>query len=404
MTTQFYYGTINPVDIADGDDFAGGTQDNGTQVLVDGNAGNNAFFDPAGGDGGYTEIDNTGAYMIQSYTGNTHIYRNFPSLGSATLISSQSGGRFINQAELDKNLDILYTNASTSTARIERISEFLPSGAPTDNTILTNALLNSSPTAFKVSPYTTGSSKLFVGLANGRLLKINFANFNPGWSNISGTGFVGSISDIEFGQSEQEIFVTMHNYGVTSIWFSGNGGDTWSSIEGNLPELPVKCILQNPLIPQELIIGTELGVWATADYTADNPTWVQAYNGMSDVTVLDLDLRAADNTILASTYGRGMFTSQFTDTALSVMENNFVAEGIMVYPTISNGEITIKSQNQLGGDSDLQIYNISGQKVASKTFELNTSGSKINLDLNAGIYFIAISNNGYSETKKIIIR
>lgn len=42
---------------------------------------------------------------------------------------------------------------------------------------------------------------------------------------------------------------------------------TWTSKEGNLPDLPVKCILQNPLIPKELIIGTELGVWTTADYT-----------------------------------------------------------------------------------------------------------------------------------------
>ncbi len=83
--------------------------------------------------------------------------------------------------------------------------------------------------------------------------------------------FVGSISDIEFGQSESEIFVIMHNYGVTSIWFTSDGGSNWSSKEGDLPDLPVKCILQNTQISNELIIGTELGVWATADYTQANP-------------------------------------------------------------------------------------------------------------------------------------
>ncbi len=78
VTTQFYYGSINPIDIANGDDMAGGTQDNGTQVLVDGNAGENAFFDPAGGDGAYTEIDDSGAYIIQSYTGNDSSPQKFP--------------------------------------------------------------------------------------------------------------------------------------------------------------------------------------------------------------------------------------------------------------------------------------------------------------------------------------
>ncbi len=405
VTTQFYSGSINPVDVTDGDDFAGGTQDNGTQVLVDGNAGINAFFDPAGGDGAYTEIDDSGSYIIQSYTGNDHRLRNFPDLTGGERISSNSGGEFINYAVLDKNQDILYTNATLgSNVRVERISEFLPGGDPTTSIFLTNALLNASPIAMSISPYATDLSNLYLGLANGRLIKVAFASMlNPQWSNITGSGFVGSISDVEFGQSEQEIFVTMHNYGVTSIWFSNDGGGSWRSLEGNLPELPVKCILQNPLIPQELIIGTELGVWATPDYTVANPVWVQAFNGMSDVTVLDLDVRAADNVILASTYGRGLFTSQFTDTALSVLENDFKADTIVLYPTISNGNITFKSESQFG-NAAVTVYDVSGKQVYTTNLNLSNTGTTMNLDVDAGIYFANIRVNNYSETKKFIIK
>ncbi len=255
-----------------------------------------------------------------------------------------------------------------------------------------------------ISPYVTSTSSLLLGLANGRLIRVNFANIlSAQWSNITGSGFVGSISDIEFGQNNQEMFVTMHNYGVTSIWFTDDSGSSWSSIEGNLPDLPVKCILQNPLIPQELIIGTELGVWATADYTVANPIWVQAFNGMSDVTVLDLDLRPADNKILASTYGRGLFTSQFTATPLSVLENNFESNAITLFPTISNGEFTIKSKN-LVGNADLQVYNVSGQRVYKNTVDLNSIGSSVTLAADAGIYFVTITQKNISETKKIVIK
>ena len=404
-TIQFYYGAINPVDIVDGDDIAGGTQDNGTQFSVDSSPGANAYFiNPGGGDGGFTEIDDTGSYAIYTFPGNNSIYANFPSITGLAAITTQGGGSFINEAELDKNLDILYANASSGpNERIERVAGFTPGGAPQTNMLMTNAMMDSRPSALKVSPYTVAATTLMVGLRSGKLLRVNFANLAPAWSDITGPGFVGSISDIEFGQSEQEIFVTMHNYGVTSVWFTGDGGSNWTNIEGNLPDLPVQCILQNPLIPEELIIGTDLGVWATADYTDPNPTWVQAYNGMSDVTVTDLDLRPSDNVILAATYGRGMFTSQFTDTPLSVLENQISSKDIALYPTVSNGEITISSQSFVGS-ADINIYNISGQQVQNMKLNISSLEEKVNLDLGSGMYFVNIAGDNFSVTKKIIIK
>ena len=165
----------------------------------------------------------------------------------------------------------------------------------------------------------------------------------------------------------------------------------------------MRCILQNPLIPQELIIGTELGVWATPDYTAGNQVWVQAFNGMSDVVVTDLDVKASDNTILATTFGRGFFTSQFTSQPLSVLESKFNTNVVTLFPTISNGQITLKSERDLG-NADITLFNVNGQKVYVTKAYITTSNTNVNLNLNAGMYFVRISVNNYSETKKIIIQ
>ncbi|OUS01379.1 hypothetical protein A9Q86_06230 [Flavobacteriales bacterium 33_180_T64] len=400
-TTQFYYGAIDESSL--NDNIGGGLQDNGSMFVIGAGAGANNFNEERGGDGAYTEIDDSGTYAILSNPGNSHFLYGFPNVAGGLSLSTLGGGNFINEAELDKNFDILYVNATTGTAQIERIAEFIPGGAPQTNVALTNALLNSSPSAMKISPFTTGSSTLFAGLRNGRLLKCILANFNPIWTNISGPGFVGSISDIEFGQTEMEMFVTMHNYGVQSIWFTDDGGSSWRSLEGNLPDVPVKCVLQNPLIPEELIIGTDLGVWATPDYTVANPTWIQAYNGMSDVKVVDLDLRALDNTILATTHGRGFFTSTFTAQPLSVIESEFTTNIVTLFPTISEGEITIKSEKDLG-DANIEVYSLNGQRVFNTKLYLSTSNYNIKLNLNSGIYFVNISVDNYSETKKIIIK
>ncbi|MEM5566544.1 T9SS type A sorting domain-containing protein [Psychroserpens sp. AS72] len=401
-TTQFYFGTIDESTLTD--NFGGGLQDNGSMFITNGVAGSNPFDEKRGGDGGFTEIDDSG-YAILSNPGNNHYFYNYPALTSVGQLSSGEGGTFVNQAVLDKNLNILYSDATTGgTVRIERVKEFLPGGPPLERTFLTSGQFNATVTALKVSPYSTTSTSLYVGLASGRILVGGFADFTiPSFTNISGPGFVGSISDIEFGQNAQEIFVTMHNYGVVSVWFSGNGGNTWSNIEGNLPDIPVKCILQNPLIPEELIIGTDLGIWATPDYTVANPVWVQAYNGMSDVQVLDLDLRAADNTILAATHGRGLFTSQFTNQPLSVLEHEFNENVITLFPTISNGQITIKSERDLGNAS-IKVFNINAQEVYSTKSNISTSNTNVNLNLNAGMYFVNITVDNYSETKKIIIK
>ena len=114
------------------------------------------------------------------------------------------------------------------------------------------------------------SSTLMVGLENGRVLKVENANTaNPQWTNLSDSQFLGSVSDIEFGKDENHIFVTFYNYGVESIWYSSDGGENWSAKEGDLPDLPVYNILQSPLDEDEVIIGTELGVWFTNNFSSN---------------------------------------------------------------------------------------------------------------------------------------
>ncbi|GAA4268092.1 T9SS type A sorting domain-containing protein [Hyunsoonleella aestuarii] len=412
ITSQFYYGDISNTDLT------GGTQDNGTLLATSASNGTNSFVDPFGGDGGYTEIDDSRTYMIQSYPRNTHRYISYPSLATSYTISTPEDavndvdrGDFINQAELDENLNILYTNASTSNPDnfvIERISNFTSGSGNVVNDFLTNNFMDARPTALKVSPHTTSSTTLLIGLENGKVLQVKTADTSPNWLNLPNINpigeFTGSVSDLAYGIDETEIFVTIHNYGVTSIWFSDDSGASWVSIEGNLPDLPVKCILQNPLLPSELIIGTELGVWSTSDYTVTNPVWQTAYNGMSDVTVLDLDLRPSDNTILATTHGRGLFTSQFTSVPLSVNENQDVSASVKVYPTISNGDITISTSLNLG-KSKLQVFNISGKEVFNTDIDLNANTQKINLtSFSSGLYLIKINKNNLNITKKIILK
>ena len=411
--TQFYYGAIANSGEVNGDDISGGTQDNGTPVSFNSQANVNSFLDPFGGDGGFTEIDDESGYMIQSYPRNTHNFINYPALTPSTfkqLTTRQEGddflGSFINSAVLDKNLDILYSNATLgSDFKIERVSGFLP-GETEEAIFLFDDVLNGNPSTIQISPFTTTSSRLYLGLENSKLVRVDNANTEtPIFTNISGDDFVGSLSDIEFGTNENEIFITIHNYGVESIWFTNDEGTSWRSLEGNLPDLPVKCMLQNPLNTNELIVGTELGIWKTDDYTIAEPVWEQSFNGMSDVTVVDLDLRTVDNTILATTHGRGLFTSQFTDGTATI--NDVLSDKVLftVYPTVSNGNFTIFGKIKMNKTS-VKIVSITGKEVFSGSLDFSRN-MKQNVSLTAvsGVYIVNLkTSNGEQFSEKIIIR
>ena len=177
--------------------------------------------------------------------------------------------------------------------------------------MLSNSQMFSNVSALTVSPFGTDTSTLMVGLENGNVLKVENANTNsPTWTNLTGSAFLGSVSDIEFGANENEIFVTFHNYAVKNVFYSSDAGKTWANKEGDLPDLPVRCILQNPIVSNEVIIGTDLGVWYTKNFKDASPNWSQGFNGMSDVRVTDMDMRD-DYAVFASTYGRGVYSSYF---------------------------------------------------------------------------------------------
>jgi gliding motility-associated-like protein len=336
--TQFYSAAIAPT--AADEFFLGGTQDNGTPYFYNPNPlGPDQSNDISGGDGATCFVDQVGAdYLIVSYVYNAeYSLYDFNKQGWRSIIreSDNSEGDFINQADLDSNMDILYTNASIgSSYRLYRFSDLtnIPEGGSASKTILESSLLNSFPTALKVSPYTTEMTKLLVGTETGNLFSVQAADSNPVWEEITGPSFVGSISDIEFGASESEILVTFHNYGVDNIWWSFDGGSTWTSKEGDLPDLPVKSILQNPIEPNEVIVGTELGVWKTENWEDSAPNWEHAYNGMSDVKVTDLQYRKEGQTVLAATYGRGLFTGIFEANPPPLSISEFVNDTTTTIP------------------------------------------------------------------------
>jgi len=408
--TQFYHGEIGQS--TTNQLLLSGAQDNGTQFINGASTGINSTIEIRGGDGAYSFIDKDGSYAIAAYVYNNYRRYQLPYSGAYTTIFTDSdpySGSFINPADLDDNLDILYTNFATdsSSTRLGAIGRFSNLSTSVDKLVLKNVLLDTDATVLKVSPFTTTSTKLFIGTRNGKVLIVDNANTaGPVWSTISGGSFSGSVSSIAFGTTENDILVTFHNYGVISIWYSADGGTNWTSKEGNFPDIPVKAIMMNPLNTNEVIIGTQLGVWKTDNFNDANPSWTQSFNGMSNVKVTAFSLRTADNTVMASTYGRGMFTGQFTAGATASLEDVIKDNKVFtMYPTVSSGEFTLFAKNTVG-KATLLMFDMNGKSVFSKQVDFTQQEKQpISVNLTSGVYIVnLIDSKNRKATGKVIIK
>ncbi|MCB0442017.1 MAG: choice-of-anchor J domain-containing protein, partial [Flavobacteriaceae bacterium] len=402
--TQFYKGAINQQTSTT--KLLAGAQDNGSQFINNAAAGINSSTEIQGGDGCWCFIDQDNQYLITSYVYNSYYRHNYTTgAQQSTIASNTSDGDFVNQCGLDSSTNILYANGTTSTPayRIYRYSNITGTAS---RTTLTNTMLDTYPIAFVASPFT--NNRILVGTALGKIIRLDNANGTPTWTDISMPGQVGAVSDIRYGQTENDIMVTFHNYGVTSVWYTSNGGSSWVSKEGNLPDMPVKCILQNPLATDEVIIGTELGVWVTSNWSAGSPTWTQSQNGMSDVKVTSFDFRSADNTIIASTYGRGMFTGTF-EAATTSAEIGFQttaqsnAEGTGCSYTDIDVTVSIAQGATANADVSFSV-NGSSTATAGVDFDLMTTmvtfpaGSTANQTMTVRVY-----EDGFVEGDETVI-
>ena len=397
-TLQFYHAGIGQETVSE--KFLAGAQDNGGLLINNANAGLNGSIEATnGGDGAYMFVDKDNEYLVSSTQNGRFEYRNYTTGDFVYFISGTEGGQFITPAALNSSENYLFSDGSN----LNEINRYQLGATSATSDVISNVGLSGSCTAFKVSPFS--STTLLVGTDNGKLFRVtNSTSPFPGFTDITSNNFIGSISSIAFGATQNDIIVTFHNYGVISVYYSSNAGASWQSKEGNLPDLPVKAVMVNPLNPDEVILGTELGVWGTANFNDANPSWSQAQNGMKDVKVTSFDLRTSDNTVLASTYGRGMFTGQFTadDSSLSI-EDNTLNSLVKVYPTVSNGNFKISSNSQIRKGT-LNIFDLNGREVYQSKINFNNGSQNVSINVSSGMYIVKFTSEGKQSTQKIIIK
>ncbi len=355
---QFYSCAIHP---SSTNYFLAGAQDNGTHQLN--GAGLTSSVEVTGGDGAYVDIDQDqpqyqfGAYVYNQYRRSTNGGASWSSVNF-----SSSAGQFINPFDYDDVGNRMYCSYSAG----QYLRWENPQTGNTFTPISIASFAGGSVFGITVSPYT--ANRVYFGTNNGRVVRVDNADqATPTETAITAAGMPsGTINSISVGSNDQNLVACYTNYNVNNVWVTNDGGTTWSQCDGNLPNVPVYSAIFHPDNAAKMIIATETGVWETDQLNGAATVWVPSVNFPTVRTTM-LRYRSSDRTLLASTYGRGLWTTN--------IPNGCTTAGITTQPSSASGCAASNA-----------TFSITATGVSYQWQESTNGGGTWNNITNGGIY------------------
>jgi hypothetical protein len=291
---------INPLNPAQ---VIGGTQDNGTLETN----GTSVWSEVSSGDGGYSAYDvNTGATAYTEYVwgdpGNAGPQRRIGNGGFAyenTGINMTDRGAFYPPLVVDPVRGrMLYFG----THRVYRTANSATLWTP-----ISGDLSQGSGVLTAIAAAASDSNVVYAGSSDGRIS----ATADLGLTWTTGTGLVNRyVTAITVDSTNaRTAYATVSGFAGPHVWKTVDGGATWNSISKGLPDAPANDVIYQPATG-ELDVATDVGLFRTMDGGA---TWT-LFDGLPNVVIMALAWNGASHTLVAATYGRGMFAYQYAAT------------------------------------------------------------------------------------------
>jgi len=163
--------------------------------------------------------------------------------------------------------------------------------------------------------FSPDPSKMYLGFNNGQVFRT---------TNRGGDGTAGNWLEITGGKNLGGMVVTMAVdpsladvlYVATvgpAVWRTPDAGKTWQNITSDLPLIGFTSPMALATKPDgpNVFVGTPSGVYACQNPAA--PFWRRLGIGLPFVRVADLQYQPSTDTLVAGTYGRGVFASAVGD-------------------------------------------------------------------------------------------
>lgn len=298
----------------------GGTQDNGCNLISNGNARH-----IAGGDGMESLISPHDTLVIYTSSQNGGFQRSDDGgYTFSTIFPTENGnGAWVTPMVINPNdNDMLLTGFDQVYSTYDKGN----SDQVVSNFNLGGDLLRN----LAISP-SDGYSHFYAGTYN-QIFATADGGFS--WTEISaGLPNAAMTSITVHPTNPLKVWVTFSGtFPGEKVYVSENGGATWTNISSNLPNLPINCLVYQNGSADGIYIGTDVGVYYTDTLLAG---WQQFMDGLPNVIVNDFEINYTLGKLRAGTYGRGIWQSNLKAPLTNVPDANFAYSNSHICPTDS---------------------------------------------------------------------
>jgi hypothetical protein len=286
--------------------------------------------------------------------------------------------------------------------------------------------------------HTADGDNVFLGLQEGQVLRVrNITTWvNDTANNVKVDTIFNSlgqaITSIAVDPNNgNHIIVTLGNYGNDFyIIRSTNALSTTPTFvmkQGNLPAMPVYAALIEMNNAGKVIVGTDMGVFATDNIAAQSPVWEPEISGLANIPVMMLrqqtehqwpildenDTAFVNNygMIYAASHGRGIFKcGSFVGIDNPVTPNVISDNQLLIYPNPTAGPTaTLAYHLSASGQVNIQIMNLTGQRVQEIQLQHQVAGDhmksiELNKNLPSGTYLMKLTSGKSVKTGKLIVQ
>ncbi len=293
---QFYAGlSTHPTDELI---FFGGAQDNGTLRR---NTNTRRWDQILGGDGGWTQVNQSNPQVVfGEFQGTGNLFRSTDGGGSfnsaAVGINPNDRNCFLPPYLIDQSNP---TRVLYGTHRIYRSTN-----GGVNWSALSGDLTNGAGAIRALAMAPSNTQVVYAATNDGNVLRsdnggLNFTTLltdNPGWPRTTRELFVHPADPMT-------VYLAGAVYGMPHVRRSTDGGQSWTTLDGNLPDVPVNVIAVDVRGNRPTIYaGSEIGVFRSLNHGA---SWHRFGFNMPNVPVIDLVLEPFRNRLAAATQGRG---------------------------------------------------------------------------------------------------
>lgn len=186
----------------------------------------------------------------------------------------------------------------------------------------------------------------------------------------------------------------------------------FTSIQGNLPKMPIYSSLIDYSDGNRIILGSEYGIW-TSNNGGGN--WTSDNDGMANCAVFMLRQQTQpynrcwnSGYIYAATHGRGIFRTETLTGVKEIESKNNTSEQLLIYPNPSFEQATLKFVLPENGKVTITIYDLQGKQV--RTFDLGSKDKGTNMytfkndGLNEGTYIASVTSGTYKKVTKFMVK